>query len=242
MVFIDGKLFRDHCLLIALGLDSQGRKHVLGIREGSTENVRVARALLADLVERGLPTERAMLFAIDGAKALRRAIRDVYGELGVVQRCQAHKQRNILSHLPESMHPSVRRALDDVWNAESFDLAKRQLQRLARSLEREHPGAAASLREGLDETLTVLRLKLTGALQRTLRTTNPIENLNGSVVGYTANVKRWRSGSMIQRWVSAALLEAQKQFRRVRGYRDMRHLVITLDALSPSVTEESKVA
>ena len=241
-VFIDAKVFREHCLLSALGLDSQGRKHVLGLREGSTENTRVATALLADLVERGLPTERAMLFVIDGAKALRRAIRNLYGELAVVQRCQAHKQRNILSHLPESMHPSVQRALGDVWNAESFDLAKRQLQRLARSLERNHPGAAASVREGLDETLTVLRLGLTGALQRTLRTTNPIENLNGSVAHYTANVKRWRGGWMIQRWVSAALLEAQKRFRRVRGYRDIPHLIVALDALSPPLTEESKVA
>ena len=242
VVLIDGKVFREHCLLIALGLDIQGRKHVLGLREGSTENARVATALLADLVERGLPTDRAMLFVIDGAKALRRAIGDVYAEFGLVQRCQVHKLRNVLGHLPESMHPSISRALRDAWNAESHDLAKRLLQRLARSLEREHPGAAASVREGLEETLTVQRLGLTGALQRTLRTTNPIENLNGGVENYTRNVKRWRGGAMIQPWVSAALLEAEKRFRRVRGYRDMRHLISALDALSPHVTEKSKVA
>ena len=190
MVFIDGKAFREHCLLIALGLDSQGRKHGLGLREGSTENVQVARALLSELVERGLPTERTMLFIIDGAKALRRAIAEVYGELGVVQRCQVHKRHNILGHLPETMHASVARTLRDA----------------------------------------------TGALQKTLRTTNAIENLNSLVENYTRNVKRWRGGSMIQRWVSAALLEAEKQFRRVRGYRDMRHLIRALDARSATPT------
>ena len=218
VVFIDGKAFRDHCLLIALGLDSQGRKHVLGLREGSTENARVARGLLSELVERGLTTERSMLFVIDGAKALRRAIADVYGELGLVQRCQAHKGRNVLGHLPESTHASVTRALRDAWESDSAELAKRQLQRLARSLDRDHPGAAASVREGLDETLTVLRLSVTGALQKTLRTTNAIENLNSLVENYTRNVKRWRGGSMIQRWVSAALLEAEKE--GLSGFRN----------------------
>ncbi len=241
-VFIDGKVFRGHCMLIALGLDSQGRKHVLGLREGSTENTPVATALLSDLVERGLPTDRPLLFVVDGAKALRKAIRDVYGELGVVQRCQVHKQRNVLGHLPEAMHPSIRRGLADAWAAESHVLAKRQLERLATSLQREHPGAAGSLREGLEETLTVKRLGLTGALARTLRTTNPIENLNGFVQTYTRNVKRWRGGEMIQRWVCAALLEAAKKFRRIRGYRDMQNLLAALDALSPEITQQSRVA
>ena len=140
------------------------------------------------------------------------------------------------------MHPSIARALHDAWEAESFDLAKRQLERLAVSLEREHPGAAASLREGLEETLTALHLGLAGSLQRTLRTTNPIENLNEAVTTYTRRVKRWRGGEMIQRWVCAALLEAGKKFRRVRGYRDMPHLIASLNLLSPDLTEESKVA
>ena len=147
-----------------------------------------------------------------------------------------------LGHLPESTHASVTRALRDAWESDSAELAKRQLQRLARSLDRDHPGAAASVREGLDETLTVLRLSVTGALQKTLRTTNAIENLNSLVENYTRNVKRWRGGSMIQRWVSAALLEAEKNFRRVRGYRDMRHLIRALDALSPHDTQQSQVA
>jgi transposase-like protein len=242
VVLIDGKAFREHCLLIALGLDSQGRKHVLGLREGATENARVATALVTDLRERGLCAERALLFVIDGAKALRKAIRTVYGELGVVQRCQVHKQRNVLEHLPKAMHPSVARALRQAWSAASAELGQRQLERLARSLERDHPGAAASLREGLHETLTVQRLGLTGALARTLATTTPIENLNGSVTTFTRNVKRWRGGQMIQRWVSAALLDAEKRFRRVRGYREMPRLIRALGALSPHVTEQPKVA
>ena len=233
VVCIDGKVFRDHCMVIALGIDTQGRKHVLGLREGATETAAVTTGLLSDLVTRGLPTDRTLLFVIDGAAGLRRAITDVFGSRGVVQRCQVHKWRNVIGHLPERLHASVGKALRDAWNLDSADRAARVLERLAKSLEREHPGAAASIREGLDETLTVQRLGLTGALQRTLRTTNIIENLNGSVEHYSRNVKRWRGGQMIQRWVASALVEAEKRFRRVRGYRDLQHLVAALDALAP---------
>ena len=151
----------------------------------------------------------------------------------MVQRCQVHKYRNVIGHLPERLHASVGKALRDAWNLDSADRAARVLERLAGSLERDHPGAAAAIREGLEETLTVQRLGLTGALQRTLRTTNIIENLNGSVERYTRNVKRWRGGQMIQRWVASALVEAEPRFRRVRGYRDLLHLVGALDALAP---------
>ena len=233
VVCIDGKVFRDHCMVVALGIDTQGRKHVLGLREGATETAVVTSGLLSDLVTRGLPTDRTLLFVIDGAPGLRRAITDVFGSLGVVQRCQVHKLRNVLGHLPERLHASVGKALRDAWDLESADRAARVLKRLAGSLERDHPGAAASIREGLDETLTVQRLGLTGALERTLRTTNIIENLMGSVEGYTRRVKRWRGGQMIQRWVASALVEAEPRFRRVRGYRDLRYLVGALDALAP---------
>jgi len=238
IVIIDGKVFRGHCVLIAQGIDSTGKKHVLGLREGTTENATVAKALLADLVGRGLPSDRAMLFLIDGAKALRKAIRDVYGELGVVGRCQEHKRRNVLDHLPESMRASVERVLRQAWDLPDAAAAQRQLENLARSLEREHPGAAGSVREGLEETLTLQRLGVEGALYRTLRTTNAIENLNGSVVTYTRNVKRWRGGSMIVRWVSAALIEAERSFRRIRGYNDIDRLVAKLDVMSPVTTAE----
>jgi transposase-like protein len=159
-------------------------------------------------MERGLAVDRARLFVIDGAKALRVAIRKVFGQLGVIQRCIVHKRRNILEHLPESVRPRVARVLTEAWDSHDPGLAKRWLERLASSLETENPGAAASVREGLEETLTLQRLGVSGTLYRTLRSTNPIENLNGSVAAYTRNVKRWRSGSMIVRWVSAALLEA----------------------------------
>ena len=242
VVCIDGKVFRDHCIVIALGIDTQGRKHVLGLREGATETAAVATGLLNDLVARGLPTDRAMLFVIDGAPALRRAISDLYGSLGVVQRCQFHTWGNVLGHLPERLHASVDQALRTAWGLQSAKSATRALERLAGSVEADHPGAAASIREGLDETLTVLRLGLTGPLQRTLRTTNIIENLNGGVERYTRNVKRWRGGQMIQRWVASALLEAEQHVRRVRGYRDMRHLVRALDALSPPEADVERVA
>ena len=242
VVCIDGKVFRDHCMVIALGIDTQGRKHVLGLREGATETAAVTTGLLSDLVTRGLPTDRALLFVVDGAAGLRRAITDVFGSRGVVQRCQVHKCRNVLGHLPERLHASVSKALRDAWNLDSADRAARVLERLAGSLERDHPGAAASIREGLEETLTVQRLGLTGALQRTLRTTNIIENLNGSVERYTRNVKRWRGGQMIQRWVASALVEAEPRFRRVRGYRDLQYLVSALDALAPPDDVVAEVA
>ena len=229
VVLVDGIHFRERIVLVALGIDSEGGKHVLGLREGSTENATVVKALLADLVERGLDPERSRLWVIDGARALRRAIRDLFGEAALVQRCQVHKLRNVLEHLPEHVHASVRRAINDAWQSHDPALALKQLERLARSLEREHPGAAASLREGLEETLTVQRLGIDGALYLTLRSTNPIENLNGAVAHHTRNVKRWRDGQMVLRWVGAALLQATTGFRRVRGMRDMPKLCAALD-------------
>ena len=242
VVCIDGKVFRDHCMVIALGIDAEGRKHVLGLREGATESAAVAGSLLSELVTRGLPTDRALLFVIDGVQGLRRAVTEVFGSRGMVQRCQVHKRRNVRGDLPERLHASVGKALQDAWELDSADRAARVLQRLAASLERDHPGAAASMREGRDETLTVQRLGLTGALQRTLRSTNIIENLNGSVEHYTRNVKRWRGGHMIQRWVASALVEAAKHFRRVRGYRDLPLLLAALDAVAPPVGAFADVA
>jgi putative transposase len=175
---------------------------VRGLREGSTESTRVVRSLLSDLIERGLDADRARLWVIDGGKALRRAIVDCFGASAIVQRCQEHKRRNVIEHLPEELHASVGRAMRDAWDGANAELAKKQLQRLATSLQAMHPGAAASLREGLEETLTVQALGITGALYRTLRTTNPIENLNGSIAHHTRNVKRWRDGQMTLRWVA----------------------------------------
>ena len=169
VVCIDGKVFRDHCMVVALGIDTQGRKHVLGLREGATETAAVTTGLLSDLVTRGLPTDRTLLFVIDGAAGLRRAINDVFGSRGVVQRCQVHKLRNVMGHLPRTAAtPRSARRCGTPGNWTRRTARWRVLERLAGSLERDHPGAAASIREGLEETLTVQRLGLTGAARNVL--------------------------------------------------------------------------
>jgi transposase-like protein len=230
VVMIDGIHFRDRVILLALGVDAQGGKHVLGLREGSTESTRVVSSLLSDLVDRGLDATRMRLWVIDGGKALRKAIVQTFGSTALIQRCQEHKRRNVLEHLPEDMHASVKRALKDAWSAMDADLARQQLTRLASSLQAKHPGAAASLREGLDETLTVQQLGIGGALYSTLRTTNPIENLNGSVARYCRNVKRWGDGQMVLRWVASALSDAAGRMRKLRGCAQMRSLLKALEA------------
>lgn len=236
-VMIDGIHFQDRVVLVALGFDAQGKKQVLGIWEGSTEKTRVVRALLADLIERGLNPDTPRLWVIDGSKAIRRAILEVFGASALVQRCQEHKRRNVLEHLPEELQASVGKAMNDAWQSKDSLLAKRQLERLAHSLAKTHPGAAASLREGLEETLTLIGLGIDEALYRTLRTTNPIENLNGLIAHYTRNVKRWRDGEMVLRWIASSLNEASRGFRAVRGYRDMKRLVAALASAVPCASD-----
>lgn len=242
-VMIDGIHFKDRVVLVALGFDTEGRKHVLGIREGSTENTRVVRSLISDLIERGLDADALRLWIIDGGKALRRALTEVFGNRALVHRCQEHKRRNVLDHLPEQLHASVGRAMKDAWGSNDSALAKRQLERLANSLAKAHPGAAASLREGLQETLTLITLGIDGALYRTFRTTNAIENLNGLIAHYTRNVKHWRDGEMVLRWISTAVFEASRGFRAVRGFRDMKRLEAALARhLQPITDVQRKIA
>jgi transposase-like protein len=242
VVLVDGIHFRSRIVLIALGIDSEGDKHVLGLREGSTENAAVVKALLAELVDRGLDPERSRLWVIDGAKALRRAIRDLFGETALVQRCQVHKLRNVIEHLPEHVHASVRRAINDAWASRDAALALKQT-----------PGAGARARASWRRWLSARRAGRNPdrsapghrrALYLTLRSTNPIENLNGAVAHHTRNVKRWRDGQMLLRWVGAALLQAVGGFRRVRGMRDMPKLCAALDRLRNTRTAavERKVA
>jgi len=240
-VFIDGIHFAEHVVLVALGVDSSGMKHVLGLWEGATENGAACRALLADLDHRGVKADRTRLFIIDGSKALRSAIRDVYGKRALVQRCQVHKVRNVISHLPKERHAHVKQVMRQAYKSRNPKTAKRQLQNLAGSLKSKYPGAAASLREGLDETLTVMGLGLSATLERCFATTNPIENLNGGVRHITRRVKRWRGGTMILRWVAAAVGEAEKGFRRLKGYRDMPTLVAALSK-HDGKTRQSKSA
>ena len=204
---------------------------MLGLWEGATENKATCTALLEDLVARGLPTDRAILVVIDGGKALYRAVRSVLGRHALIQRCQEHKKRNVLDALPQSKRGSVKRVLKDAFKAEDHERAERMLTNLVRSLDEQHPGAAASLREGLEDLLTVKRLGLGGSsLERTLSSTNVIENLIGQVRELSGRVKRWKSGRMILRWSAAGALEAERGFRRLKGYRQMTKLVVALQS------------
>jgi transposase-like protein len=244
VVMIDGTQMGDHLLLVALGIEASGTKHVLGVVEGSAESEAVARQLLRNLLDRGLVVERARLFVIDGSRGIRKAIRQVFGHWALIQRCQVHKLKNVLEHLPEAKRAWVRAAIRKAWDQATAKKAKSKLLRLAAQLKEPHPGAAASLREGLEETLMLIELGVQGALYRTLRSTNPIENLNGTLKRVARNVKRWRSGSMAIRWVVTGLLEAKKRFRRVKGYRDMPQLLAALEAQieEPALDKDEKAA
>jgi len=230
VIMLDGIHIDEHVVLIALGIDEQGKKHVLGLWEGATENKAVCLTMLQSLVERNLDPQRSRLFVIDGSKALRAAIRDVFGDRALVQRCQVHKRRNVVGHLPKDLHRNIQKAMNDAYCSKSAAGAKKRLLALGKQLEQDHPGAAASLKEGLDETLTIKSMKLPRALERTLSTTNIIENLNGGIRSVTGRVKRWRGGSMILRWVAASVLEREASFRKVRGYRGMPQLAAALRA------------
>lgn len=223
VIVIDGTQMAKHLLVIAIGIDTEGRKHVLGVVEGSTESAAVGQALLRQLIERGLPVERARVVVMDGSKGLRKAVRDTFGGWALIQRCRVHKLNNVLEHLPRHIRPWFAAKIRKAWDSDTAQRAEARLLAVARELDVAHPGAAASLREGLEETLTLNRLGLdpSKALLKTLRSTNIIENLNGALKRTTRNVKRWRSGSMVLRWAVTALMEAEKNFRRVRGYREI---------------------
>ena len=231
VILIDGTGLGDHMLLVALGIDASGKKHILGVAVGTTESEQVCRSLFRNLIDRGLVVERARLFVIDGGKGLRKAIRTTFGDWSLVQRCQIHKLRNVAEHLPQHRRAWVKAAMRKAWKSGTVQAARHRLEQLAKQLEDEHPDAARSIREGLDETLTVIRLGLTGGLLRTLRSTNPIENLQGAIQRVVRNVKRWRGGSMARRWCVTALIEAEKRFRRVKGHREMPQLVGSLEAI-----------
>jgi putative transposase len=224
-IMIDGIEIGEQTIVVALGIDENSEKHVLGLWQGATENAAVCEGLLNNLVERGIDAQLAYLFVIDGGKALRKALREIFGRRAIVQRCQEHKLRNVLSHLPKSLQPSVSKTMHDAYRGSSKTTARKRLQNLVAQLEQDHPDAAESLREGLDETITLKDWNLPAWLERTLSTTNPIENLNGAIRRVTRNVKRWRDGSMIRRWVATAVLEAKRGFRRVRGCKGMPALV-----------------
>jgi putative transposase len=229
VLMLDGVELKGRCCVVALGIDTDGVKHPLGLWDGSTENATVATTLLANLVDRGLDAEQGVLAVIDGAKALRKAIRDVLGVHTPVQRCVRHKERNVLDHLPERDRPAIKRRLRAAWALDDHSAALERLEVLAGELERSHPGAAASLREGLRETLTVTRLGVRGQLKRTLVSTNPCESMIETVRRTSRNVKRWRNGDMCLRWTAAGMLEAEAQVRRVIGYPKLSALALAVE-------------
>ena len=229
-LILDGVHIGEHCLVVALGIAADGQKHALGLWEGATENAAVCQSLLANLQSRGLRTDRSMLVILDGAQALHKATRAVFGEAALIQRCQVHKLRNILDHLPERQRPWVQAIVRRAYQATDVKTGTRLLTGLAKRLEDEYPSAAGSVREGLEETLTVLTLQLSARLQRSLVTTNAAESLLSRTRHVKRNVKRWRGGQMMLRWVAVGVLEAVKGFRRLKGCGDMPRLVAALRA------------
>lgn len=231
-LFLDGMEVAEHAVVIALGVTLDGTKVPLGLWQGSTENTTLCVALLQNLVERGLKFDQKILCVIDGGKGIRSALAKVLGDAAVLQRCQVHKRRNVLDQLPETKRLYVGRIMSEAYQAATADTARKRLKQLISWLDSNgEVGAAASLREGLEDTLTVLKLVLPPTLRRTLATTNPIENMNGTVRRVTRNVKRWRP-KMVLRWTALGVQEAGRRFRRIKGHRDLAVLVRALHALA----------
>lgn len=227
-LFMDGVSFQGHLEVVAVGVDAQGRKHALGLWQGATENQVLCQALLDDLIRRGLVPEKRYLFVIDGGKGLRAAIQRTFGKRGEVQRCQEHKKRNVAEHLPKHMQADFRRKLAAAYGMTEYAHAKTALEACVRELERLNPSAAASLREGMEETLTLHRLNVPALLRVSLSTTNPMESPFATVRERTWRVRRWRGADQVQRWAAAALLRAEKAWRRLRGAAQMNVLVEAL--------------
>jgi putative transposase len=232
VIFIDAQAYAGEMMVVALGIMTSGKKKLLGLRQGATENTAVCASLLEQLRERGVKTDVPTLFVLDGAKALRSAVDRVWGKFAVVQRCQAHKKRNVEVHLPDKHHDELRRQLNLAYHHTDHRQALKALNTTVAWLRRLNPDAANSLQEGLEETLTVVRLGVPEMLRKTLATTNPIESAFSVAETTTRRVKRWRDGDMRQRWCVAGLLDAERRFRRVKGYR---HLNLLLDALQRDV-------
>lgn len=225
---LDGIEFHETLLIVAMGVDSTGQKHVLGLWQGASESAEVAKGLLKDLVCRGVDPEKKYLFVLDGSKGLHKAVRQVFGQSAEIQRCTTHKQRNVIDHLPKEYHRTVRMRLRTAWNMKDYEKAKSELLRLVRYLKDLNPSAARSLEEGLEETLTLHRLDAPDSLRRSLRTTNMIENCFSKMRHLCRNVKRWRQGKMAERWAGTMLVESEKKFRRLKGHRSMPKLLVAL--------------
>jgi putative transposase len=238
-ILIDGTPFKGRQMIVALGIDNDGRKTVLGLREGATENAAVVNSLLSELLERGLDFTTPRLYILDGGKALHAAVKQHAGEAAFIQRCQVHKKRNVVDHLPEEYKGEVKRKMQNAYSMTEYADAKRALEGLHRELMHLNPSAARSLEEGLEETLTVHRLRVPEQLRKTLSSTNVIESAFSIVETVCRNVKRWRDGDHVERWVASGLLVAENQFRKVIGYR---HIPALLSAMENAVSKTSKKA
>jgi len=234
-VLIDGTPFKDRQMIAALGIGCDGTKTVLGIREGVTENAAVISSLLGEMVERGLDFSTPRLYILDGGKALHQAVRRHAGEAGFIQRCQVHKKRNVVDHLPDEYKADVRKKMQNAYQMADYSDAKRALDQLHRELMDLNPSAARSLEEGLEETLTVHKLRVPDQLRRTLASTNVIESAFSIVDTVCRNVKRWRTGDQIERWVGSGLLVAERQFRKVIGFR---HIPLLLSSMANAISKK----
>jgi transposase-like protein len=241
IIMVDGIVRGGMTIVVALGITSGGEKQVLGIMEGGTENSLVVKALFDDLVNRGLKQERPRLFVLDGSKALSKAVNDYFGLQALIQRCQVHKKRNVLSHLPDSEQSNISLALSKAYLEFDYEQAKKQLELIVGDLEYRYPDAAASLREGLEETLTVHRLGLPALLRKTLSTTNPIESANSAASGIVRRITKWGNGEMVLRNMAAAFVEAERGFRRIPGYKQIPILNEILYQRLDSVQENKSV-
>ena len=233
IIYIDGLIFGDYTMIGAVGVDSEGRKHVLGIREGATENSTVVTELLEDIVARGVDPQQRRLFVIDGSKAIRAAINAVFGAQQPVQRCRAHKLRNVLDYLPKDQRDQVRSLLRAAWKLPPKEGMSR-IKKLAAWLDNSYPSAASSLLEGLEECFTINRLDLPPALMRCLATTNIIESPHAGVRIQTRRVTRWQNGRMVIRWLASAFIRTEEKFNKIMGYRDLWTLEAILNDAQPA--------
>jgi putative transposase len=242
VIYIDGQRFGAHHVISAVGIDREGAKHILGIEPGATENAAAVKSLFIRLRDQGLPTDRKYLFVIDGAKALRAAIEEVFGDGQPVQRCRNHKMRNVLDELPREQHAQALNLMRAAWRLTDADEGMKKLEQLARFLEHDHESAARSLREGMAEMFTVQRLKLPPSLYKCLGTTNVIESPQSGVQKRTNNVTRWREAAMVERWVASAWLLTEEHFRKVVGFRDFWTLSVILGREQNNVASQQRVA
>lgn len=229
VIMIDGVHLGDYLVAVALGITTQGKKKILGLIEGSTENAKICSNLLQNIIDRGLDEKENRLFVLDGGKGLHKAVTDVFGENAYIQRCQIHKRRNVQSYLPDSEQKAVKTAMNKAYMEFEYDAAKKKLLLLAKELEFKYPSASASLLEGLEETLTVHKLKIPGLLRTTLSNTNPIESAIGTATTVSERVKNWQSGNQVLRWISSGFMIAEEKFRTIKGHKQLPLLINALN-------------